>query len=67
MKSTSLFVLVNRSPTNEITSFRGIRHGDRMAFFIVTEGLAGLARQTAKKQLFKGISIGRIMYKLICK
>ena len=48
LKSASVSVLVNGSPTNEFIPHRGLRQGDPLApllFNIVAEGLTGLMRE----------------------
>ena len=62
LKSTSVSVLVNGSPTEEFRPSRGLRQGDLLApflFTVVAEGLAGLVRQTLKVKFLPGLKIGR--------
>jgi len=62
LKSASISILVNRSPTAKFTPQRGLRQGDPLAtllFNIITEGLNGIMREVMEKKLFEGFSIGR--------
>ena len=62
MKSSTIFVLVNGSPTEEFKPTRGLRQGDPLTpflFIVVAEGLAGLVRQATKASLLSGVKIGR--------
>jgi len=62
MESFTVFVLVNRNPTEEFKPTRGLRQGDPLApflFIVVAEGLAGLVRQATKVSLLSGVKIGR--------
>jgi hypothetical protein len=56
----SLSVLVNGSPTNEISIKRGLKQGDLLApflFLLVAEGLSGVMQRAEDLSLFKGIMI----------
>lgn len=56
LKSASVSVLVNGSPTNEFRMSKGLRQGDPMApflFLIVAEGLNGLIRSVVDKNIYK--------------
>ena len=62
MKTASISILVNGSPTNEFSPQRGLRQGDLLApflFNIVAEGLTGLMREAQEKNLFEGFKVGR--------
>jgi len=62
LKSTSISVLVNGSPTNEFTPHRGLRQGDPLAlllFNIVAEGLTGLMKEALDKSLFSSLLVGK--------
>jgi len=62
LASATVSVLVNGSPTEEFCPSRGLRQGYPLApflFIVVAEGLAGLVRQAAKANLYKGLNIGR--------
>jgi len=51
IESTTVFILVNGSPTEEFKPKRGLRQGDPLApflFIIVVEGLSGLVREAKK-------------------
>ena len=60
LESTSISILVNRSPTKEFTITKGLRQGDPLVPFlilIVVEGLLGLVRQEIHKNKLKGIRV----------
>jgi len=62
MKSATVSVLVNGSPTEEFKPSRGLRQGDPLALFlflVAVLGLVGLVRQVVKVNLLSGIKIGR--------
>jgi len=62
LKSATVLVLVNGSPTDEFIPSRGLRQGDPLApflFIVVAEDLAGLVRQAVKAHLLSGLKIGR--------
>jgi len=55
-------VLVNGSPTEEFKPYRGLRQGDPLApflFLVVVEGLAGLVRQATRKNMLRGVKVGK--------
>lgn len=59
--SGNLSVLVNGSPTEDISIKKGLKQGDLLApflFLLVAEGLSGLMRQAVALHLFTGISLG---------
>ena len=61
LKSTSISVLVNGSPSTEFSPQRGLRQGDPLApflFNIVGEALNELVRKAVKRNLFWGFSMG---------
>nr|KYP35680.1 Putative ribonuclease H protein At1g65750 family [Cajanus cajan] len=61
LRSSSMSVLVNGSPTKEFNVQKGIRQGDPLApllFVLIAEGLTGLVREAIKKKLFSGVSVG---------
>ncbi|XP_071727214.1 uncharacterized protein [Rutidosis leptorrhynchoides] len=61
LKSASVSVLVNGSPTHEFNLERGIRQGDPLSpflFIIVAEGLNILTKKAVNCGLFKGVEIG---------
>ena len=61
IKSASMLVLVNESPTDEFLPQRGIRQGDPLApflFNVVAEALSGLLRRAIAENLYKGYSVG---------
>jgi hypothetical protein len=58
----NLSVLVNGSPTSEISIQRGLKQGDPLAPFLflpVVEGFSGVMRRAVDVELFKGFSFGR--------
>ena len=62
LKSASISVLVNGSPSAEFIPQRGLRQGDPLApllFNIVAKGLNGLMREAVEKNLFRGFLVGR--------
>ncbi|KAH1150639.1 hypothetical protein GYH30_044590 [Glycine max] len=61
LKSATVSVLVNGSPTNEFTPQRGLRQGDPLApllFNIAAEGLTGLMREALDKNLYSSFLVG---------
>jgi len=61
MKSTTISVLENGSPTKEYKPKRGLRQGDPLVpflFLIIDEGLIGLVRKAKRAGLFKGVEVG---------
>jgi hypothetical protein len=60
--SGNMSVLVNGSPTEEISIKRGLKQGDPLApflFLIVAEGLGGLMRMAVDRGRFKSFLVGR--------
>ena len=61
MKSTSISVLVNGSPTAEFLPQRGLRQRDPLALFlfnVVVEALNGLIRRALEENMYKGLLVG---------
>ena len=61
LKSASISVLVNGSPSTEFLLKRGLRQGDPLApflFNVVAESLNGLIRRAKDENLYKGFQIG---------
>lgn len=61
LKSASISVLINGSPSSEFFPQRGLRQGDPLApflFNIVAEALTGLVREAVNKNLFRGFTVG---------
>ena len=61
VKSASISVLVNGSPTAEFLPQRGLRQGDPLTpflFNIVAEGLNGLMRRAVEENLYKPYLVG---------
>jgi len=61
LRSSSVSVLVNGSPTTEFIPQRGLRQGDSLApllYNIMAEGLNGLMRAATQKNLFRGVQVG---------
>jgi len=62
LKSASISILINDSPSSEFIPQRGLRQGDPVApllFNVVAEGLNGLMREAMKKNLFQGFLVVR--------
>jgi len=62
LKSASVSVLVNGSPSAEFIPQRGLRQGDPLApllFNIVAEALTELMREAVDKNLFCGFLVGK--------
>ena len=62
LKSASVSVLVNGSPSAQFTPQRGLRQGDPLSpflFNIVAEALNGIMSQALQKGIFKGFSVGK--------
>ncbi|XP_071694921.1 uncharacterized protein [Rutidosis leptorrhynchoides] len=62
LKSSTISVLINGSPTSEFSIKRGVRQGDPLSpflFIIATEGLNLITKKATSESLFKGVSIGR--------
>ena len=67
LESSSIFVLVNGSPTTEFKPLKGLRQGDPLTpflFLIAAEGLAGVVRQAKEKKLVESIEIGEKQVKV---
>ena len=61
LKSASVSVLVNGSPSTEFSPKRGLRQGDPLTpflFNIVAEALNGLVREVVKRKLYSGFHVG---------
>jgi len=61
LKSASISVLVNGSPTTEFFPKRGLRQGDLLApflFNVVAKGLNGLIRKTKEENMYKAFQVG---------
>ncbi|GKU99298.1 hypothetical protein SLEP1_g12166 [Rubroshorea leprosula] len=61
LKSSSVPILINGSPTNQFSVNKGIRQGDPLSpflFLIVAEGLNGLVASAVEKEKYKGVVIG---------
>ena len=61
LKSATVSVLVNGSPTKEFKPKRGLRQGDPLApflFLIMAEGLASLVREAIRIGVLEGIKVG---------
>ncbi|XP_071739232.1 uncharacterized protein [Rutidosis leptorrhynchoides] len=60
LKSASISILVNGSPTKEFSLGRGIRQGDPLSqflFILAAEGLNILTKVATEKELLKGVKI----------
>ncbi|XP_071736111.1 secreted RxLR effector protein 78-like [Rutidosis leptorrhynchoides] len=61
LKSASISVLINGSPTKEFKLGRGVRQGDPLSpflFIIAAEGLNWLTKLAVAKGLYNGVEIG---------
>ncbi|XP_071704857.1 uncharacterized mitochondrial protein AtMg01250-like [Rutidosis leptorrhynchoides] len=61
LKSASISILVNGSPTKEFKLGRGVRQGDPLSpflFILATEGLNLLTKFAVSNNLFNGVEIG---------
>ncbi|GKV38639.1 hypothetical protein SLEP1_g46528 [Rubroshorea leprosula] len=61
LKSSSVSILVNGSPTNQFPVNKGIRQGDPLSpflFLIVAKGLNGIVASVVEKGRYKGVVIG---------
>lgn len=59
--STSIYVIVNGSPSKQFSVSKGIRQWDPMApffFLLVAEGFSGLIRNACSIGLFEGFNMG---------
>jgi hypothetical protein len=57
----NLSVLVNGSPTGEISIQRGLKQGDPLApflFLLVVEGFSGVMREAVSMGLYRGFAVG---------
>ncbi|XP_071694404.1 uncharacterized protein [Rutidosis leptorrhynchoides] len=64
LKSASISVLVNASPTNEFLTERGVRQGDPLSlspFLIAVEGLNFIIKRTCDVGLFNGVEVDQHM------
>lgn len=62
IRTASMSILVNGSPTTEFIPQKGIRQVDPLApllFNIVAEGLTGLMREALKANKYKGLLVGK--------
>lgn len=60
LENSSMFVLVNGSPTNDFSIHKGLKQGDPLSlilFLIVAEGLAGLVHKVVAVGCFKGFEV----------
>ena len=61
LQSATISVLINGSPSKEFSPTRGLRQGDPLApllFNIVGEGLTGMMREAAQKNLYRSYLVG---------
>ncbi|GJV76117.1 reverse transcriptase domain, reverse transcriptase zinc-binding domain protein [Tanacetum coccineum] len=62
LRSSTMSILVNGSPTNEFCLERGVRQGDPLShflFILAAEGLNAIVSEAVEKGVFKGVKIGR--------
>ncbi|GKV47542.1 hypothetical protein SLEP1_g54439 [Rubroshorea leprosula] len=59
LRSVSVSVLINGSPTNQFSVSKGIRQGDPLSpFLFLIVGLNGLVASTMEKGIYKGVKVG---------
>ncbi|GKV43294.1 hypothetical protein SLEP1_g50605 [Rubroshorea leprosula] len=61
LRSSSVSVIVNGSPTRQFMVTKGIRQGDPLSpflFLIVAERLNGMVTAAVEKKLYKGVMVG---------
>ncbi|GKU90763.1 hypothetical protein SLEP1_g4714 [Rubroshorea leprosula] len=62
LKTASISVLINGSPSQQIKMSKGLRQGDPLSpflFLLVAEGLNGLIMKAISKGLLEGIKVGK--------
>ncbi|GLU15614.1 hypothetical protein SLE2022_320890 [Rubroshorea leprosula] len=62
LKTASISVLINGSPSQQIKMSKGLRQGDPLSpflFLLVAEGLNGLIMKAVSKGLLEGIKVGK--------
>ncbi|XP_071690820.1 uncharacterized protein [Rutidosis leptorrhynchoides] len=62
LKSATIFILINGSPTSEFNLKRGVRQGDPLSpfiFIIAAEGLNILTKLAVERGMYKGVEVGR--------
>ncbi|GJX02450.1 putative RNA-directed DNA polymerase, eukaryota, reverse transcriptase zinc-binding domain protein [Tanacetum coccineum] len=65
LRSASISILVNGSPTGEFRMTRGIRQGDPLSpflFLIVAEGINVATKEAISNGVLKGVSVGRLPF-----
>ncbi|GJX93118.1 reverse transcriptase domain, reverse transcriptase zinc-binding domain protein [Tanacetum coccineum] len=63
LRSSSMSVLVNGSPTIKFGLERGVRQGDPLSpflFILAAEGLNSMIKKAVNKGIFKGINVGSV-------
>ncbi|GJR70222.1 reverse transcriptase domain, reverse transcriptase zinc-binding domain protein [Tanacetum coccineum] len=61
LKSSSMSILVNGSPTEEFGLKRGVRQGDPLSpflFIIAAEGLNAIVKEAVSLDIFRGVKVG---------
>ncbi|GJR76960.1 putative RNA-directed DNA polymerase [Tanacetum coccineum] len=61
LRSASMSILVNGSPTEEFSLGRGVRQGDALSplFILATEGLNAIVNEAVENGIFRGVKVGR--------
>ncbi|XP_071695356.1 secreted RxLR effector protein 78-like [Rutidosis leptorrhynchoides] len=62
LKSATISILINGSPTSEFNLKRGVRQGDPLSpflFIIAAEGLNILTKMAVERGMYKGVEVGK--------